>query len=155
VGNRKDTNCNVKEKEFVLKTKKVLIAEHDPGHAELIIEVLNMVDTKKEIILKKAGQEVIDYFQEADIDSSVRMKLQIDLIILDVNLPKVDGMDVLRYLKSGSMVRSIPIIIFSNTTDTKTISEVYENGANSFITKPTSFNEFKENIKTLKKYLLN
>ncbi len=138
-----------------MKSKKVLIAEHNPDHAELIIEELNMVDTKKEIILKKAGQEVIDYFQEADIDSSVRVELQIDLIILDVNLLKVDGIDVLRYLKSGQMIRSIPIIIFSNTPDAKTISEVYRNGANSFITKPTSFKEYKDNIKKLKKYLLN
>ncbi|MGR3303335.1 MAG: response regulator [Candidatus Scalindua sp.] len=138
-----------------MRKKKVLIAEHDPDHAELIIEELNMVDTKKEIILKKAGQEVIDYFQQSDIDINVKIEPQIDLIILDINLPKVDGMDVLRYLKSGPMIRSIPVIIFSNTTDTKIISEVYENGASSFITKPASFNEFRENIKTLKKYLLN
>ena len=135
-----------------MREKKILIAENDPDHAELIIDELNMVDTKKEIILKKAGQEVIDYFQKTDTDSSVRVELEIDLIILDLNLPKIHGMDVLKFLKNHPKYSSIPIIIFSTRPDSKTISEVYKNGANSFITKPTSFKEFKENINQLRKY---
>jgi DNA-binding response OmpR family regulator len=138
--------------EFVLREKKILIAEDDPDHAELIIDELYTGDIKKEIILMKNGQEVIDYFQEADIDSSVRVELEIDLIILDLNLPKVHGMDVLKFLKNHPTYSSIPIIIFSTSPDSKTISEVYKNGANSFITKPTSFNEFRENINQLRKY---
>jgi DNA-binding response OmpR family regulator len=135
-----------------LREKKILIAEDDQDHAELIIDELDAGDIKKEIILMKDGQEVIDYFQEADIDSSVRVDLEIDLIILDLNLPKVHGKDVLKFLKNHPKYRSIPIIIFSTRHDSRTISEVYKNGANSFITKPTSFNEFRENIKKLRKY---
>ncbi len=138
-----------------MEKKKILIAEDDPDHAELIIDELSTGDIRKEIILMKDGQEVIDYFQVTGTDSSVRMELQIDLIILDINLPKIQGMDVLKFLKNHPKYRSIPIIIFSTSPDSKTISEVYKNGANSFITKHTSFKEFKENIKELKKYLLN
>jgi DNA-binding response OmpR family regulator len=135
-----------------LKEKKILIIENDPAHAMLIIDELYTGDTKKGIILMKDGQEVIDYFQETDIDSSNGKKPQIDLIILGLNLPKVHGMDVLKFLKNHPTYSSIPIIIFSTSPDSKTISEVYKNGANSFITKPTSFNEFKENINQLRKY---
>ena len=138
-----------------MKEKKILIAENDPDHAELIVDELNMGDVKKEIILMGDGQEVIDYFQEADIGSSVRVELEIDLIILDLNLPKVHGKNVLKFLKNHPKYRSIPIIIFSTRPDSKTMSEVYKNGANSFITKPASFKEFKENIEKLRKYLLN
>ncbi len=135
-----------------MKEKKILIAENDPDHAELIVDELSMGDIKKEIILKEAGQEVIDYFQETDIDSSNGKEPQIDLIILDLNLPKIHGMDVLKFLKNHPKYSSIPIIIFSTRPDSKTISEVYKNGANSFITKPTSFKEFRENINQLRKY---
>jgi two-component system response regulator len=135
-----------------LKEKKILIIENDPDHAELIIDELYTGDTKKGIILMKDGQEVIDYFQETDIDSCNGKEPQIDLIILDLNLPKVHGMDVLKFLKNHPTYSSIPIIIFSTRPDSKTISEVYKNGANSFITKPTSFKEFKENINQLRKY---
>ncbi len=135
-----------------MKEKKILIIENDPDHAELIIDELYTGDTKKGIILMKDGQEVIDYFQETDIDSCNGKEPQIDLIILDLNLPKIHGMDVLKFLKNHPKYRSIPIIIFSTRHDSRTISEVYKNGANSFITKPTSFNEFRENIKKLRKY---
>lgn len=135
-----------------MKEKKILIIENDPAHAMLIIDELYTGDTKKGIILMKDGQEVIDYFQETDIDSSNGKKPQIDLIILGLNLPKVHGMDVLKFLKNHPTYSSIPIIIFSTRPDSKTISEVYKNGANSFITKPTSFKEFKENINQLRKY---
>ncbi len=138
-----------------MREKKILIAENDPDHAELIVDELNMGDVKKEIILMEDGQEVIDYFQEADIGSSVRVELEIDLIILDLNLPKVHGKNVLKFLKNHPKYRSIPIIIFSTKPDSKTMSEVYKNGANSFITKPASFKEFKENIEKLRKYLLD
>ncbi len=135
-----------------MKEKKILIAENDPDHAELIVDELNTGDIKKEIILMEDGQEVIDYFQKTDTDSSVRVELEIDLIILDLNLPKVHGKDVLKFLKNHPKYRSIPIIIFSTRHDSKTMSEVYKNGANSFITKPTSFKEFKDNINQLRKY---
>ena len=136
-----------------MKTKKVLIAERDPSHTELLIEELNVIDAKMEIILKKDGKELMDYFQQSDNDINVEIELQIDLIILDLNLPKIHCMEALICLKNDTMYRSIPVIIFSNTSDTKTISEVYENGANGFIRIPASFKEFKENIKKLK-YLL-
>ena len=136
-----------------MKEKKILIAEDDPDHAELIIDELNTGDIRKEIILKKNGQEVIDYFQKTDIDSSNGKEPQIDLIILDLNLPKIHGMDVLKFLKNDPKHKSIPIVVFSTSPDSKTISEAYKNGANSFIIKPSSFNEFKENIKLLKEYI--
>ncbi len=145
----------IKEKGFELKTKKILIAENDPDHIELLIEELNVVDAKTVIIIKKDGQELRDYFQQSDTGINVEIELSIDLVILGLNLPEINGIAVLRYLKNDTRYRSIPVIIFSNTSDTKTISEVHKNGANGFIKIPSSFHEFKENIKKLRKYLLN
>ncbi len=138
---------------LLLKEKKILIVEDDPDHAELIIDELKAEDIRKEIILKKNSQEVIDYFQETDIDSSGGKAPQIDLIILDLNLPKIHGMNILKFLKNDPKHKSIPIIVFSTSFDSKTISEVRKNGANDFIIKPSSFKEFKENMRKLRKYL--
>ncbi len=129
---------------------RILLIEDDPDHAELIIEEFNTGNIKTEIILKKDGQDAIDYLQELYIDDNVGMELQIDLIISDLNMPKVHGMDVLKFLKNDPRYKSIHVIIFSTSSDTKTISEVYENGADCFFKKSGSFEEFTNNIRLMK-----
>jgi DNA-binding response OmpR family regulator len=103
----------------------------------------------------KDGQEVIDYFQESVIKWDGEVQSIIKLIILELDLHKVCGMDVLKFLKNDSRYSSIPVIILSTNSDRETIKKAYENGAKGYITKPSSLNEFKENIKKLRKYLLN
>ncbi|MBT6225891.1 MAG: response regulator, partial [Candidatus Scalindua sp.] len=98
-----------------MKKKRVLIAENDPDHIELLVEELKVIDTKKETIIKKDGLEVMDYFKQPNTNTNVDEWLQIDLIILDLNLPEIHGMEVLRYLKNDTKYRLIPVIIFLNT----------------------------------------
>jgi two-component system, response regulator len=159
-----------------LGENKVLLIEDNPDHAELIIDILE-AEYKKEVILIKDGKEAIDYFQKAclpdgqayppelwqtsplkqnvtrkDFSGGDEIGPQIDLVILDLNLPKVHGMDVLKFIKRNSMFRSIPVIILSTSSDEKTIKEAYENGADGYITKPISYDDFVEKIKTLSNY---
>ncbi len=134
---------------MALKEEKILLVEDDPDHAELIIDVLeedNVKNIKTEVILKIDGQEAIDYFQ-------YEMQSQVSLVILDLNLPKVHGMDVLKFIKKNSKCCSIPVIILSTSSDHKTIDEVYENGANGYFVKPVSYATFVEEVKFLKKSL--
>ncbi len=135
---------------MALKEEKILLVEDDPDHAELITSVLKEDDTehvKTEIILKKDGQEAIDYFQHEAMP-------QVSLVILDLNLPKVDGMDVLKFAKNNSRYCSVPIIVFSTSSNQETIDEAYKNGANSYFIKPNSYEDFVVKIKILKKSLL-
>ncbi len=135
-----------------MKEKKILIVEDDPDHADLILDIFSTEDVKGEVVLMRDGQEVIDYLQETDIDSSNGKKPQIDLIILDLNLPKINGMDVLKSLKGNSKYSSIPVVILSTSSDQNTISEAYKNGANGYVTKPMSYDEFVDKIKMLRRY---
>ena len=146
-----------------MKEQKILVIEDDPDHAELILDVFESEGIKSDVFLMNDGQEVIDYFQEKDslakdvqsnieCDSGDNGHSQIGLIILDINLPKVSGMDILKHLKGNSRYRSIPIVILSTSSDQKTISEAYKNGANSFITKPMSYDEFVDKITLLRIY---
>ena len=131
-----------------MKEKKILLIEDDKDHADLITNVLkedDVKDIKMEVILKKDGQEAIDYFQ-------YEMQSQPSIVILDLNLPKSDGMDVLKYIKKNSKYCSIPVIIFSVSSDQKTIDEAYKNGANGYFVKPASYDDFVEEVKILRKY---
>ncbi len=129
-----------------------MLVEDDPDHAELIIDVLRTENVKKEIILLKDGLEALDYLQKIDIDGNDGIRSQIDLVILDLNLPRVSGMDVLKFLKKNSRYCSIPVVILSTSADHETIETAYKNGANSYITKPISYEGFVEKIKALSIY---
>ncbi len=139
-----------------MKEKKFLLIEYDQDHADLITEVLkedNETDIKTEVILKKDGQEAMDYFQNGtiDCDGDDAVQPQIALVILDLNLPKIDGMDILKFIKKNSQYSSIPVIILSTSPDQKTIDEAYKNGANGYFVKPSTYDDFVEKIKILKK----
>ncbi len=131
-----------------MKGKKILLIEDDKDHADFIANVLKEddgKDIKTEVVLKKDGQEAIDYFQ-------YEMQSQPSIVILDLNLPKIDGMDVLKYIKKNSKYCSIPVIILSASSDQKTIDEAYKNGANGYFVKPASYDGFVEAVNILKKY---
>ncbi len=130
-----------------MKEEKILLIEDDQDHAELIADVLkknNEENVKKEVILKKDGEEAIDYFQH-------EMQSQPSLILLDLNLPKTDGMDFLKFIKKNPKYCSIPVIVLSTSPDQKTIDEAYKNGVNGYFVKPTTYDDFVEKIKILKK----
>ncbi len=136
-----------------MNEKKILLVENDPDHAELIIDVLELGDVKKKVILMKDGKEVVDYFQKTDLDGvDNEIKTQISLVILDLNLPKVDGMNVLKFIKENSEYRSIHVIILSTSSDDRIIEEAYKNGADGFISKDASYKEFIKQIQTLQVY---
>ncbi len=145
-------NHNLKDGGIQTEKIKVLLVEDDPDHAEIIIDVFESENVEREIILLKDGMEAVNYFQRADSDEDSGIQSQIKLIILDLNLPKVHGMDVLKFLKQNSRYCSVPVVIFSTSSDDKTIETAYKNGANDYIVKPLLYEDFIEKIKTLSTY---
>ncbi|MGR3301901.1 MAG: response regulator [Candidatus Scalindua sp.] len=144
-----------------MKERKILIIEDDPDHADLMLDIFDTEDIESEVVLMQNGQEVIDYLQktyssdlavQSDINGGNGRHSHIDLIILDLNLPKISGMDVLKALKKNPRYCSIPVVILSTNSDENTILEAYKNGANGYVTKPMSYDEFVDKIKLLRKY---
>ncbi|MBS1257642.1 MAG: Response regulator rcp1 [Candidatus Scalindua arabica] len=144
-----------------MKEKKIILVEDDPDHADLILDIFKTEDVKSDVVLIRDGMEAIDYFQEADPSNQIAQSnvegnngkhLQIDLVILDLNLPKVDGMSILKFLKKNSRYCSIPVVILSTSSDQRTIDEAYKNGANGYVIKPLSYDEFVDKIKMLREY---
>ena len=132
-----------------LKKEKILLVEDDPDHAELIMEVLETENVQKEIILLQDGLEALNYFQKYEENGA---QIRVSLIILDLNLPKIHGMKVLKILKQNSRFSSIPVAILSTSSDDETIEEVYKNGADNYIAKPTLYEDFVEKVKALSLY---
>lgn len=136
-----------------METTRIVLVEDNEDHASLIIEELEIESDKEEIVVITEGQKAIDYFQ--NINGNGEIHSQVDLVLLDLNLPKVSGMEILRFLKNDSELCVIPVIILSTSYDPETINEAYEEGANGFITKPISYGDFAEKMKYVKKYWLD
>lgn len=138
--------------------KKILLVEDDPDHAEIITEIMldgqGNNNVEKEIILMKDGQEAIDYLEKAEANVDNEVSSQIELVLLDLNLPKVEGMEVLKYIKKSIKFRSVPVVILSTSSDKKTIAKAYDNGADSFIVKPISYDEFARKLMAMEEYWL-
>ncbi len=136
-----------------MEEKRIILVEDDPDHAELITDILEGEFTERDIVLVRDGQEAIEYFQEFSVKCNGQsINDIINLIILDLNLPKVSGMEVLKYLKKNSQYSQIPVAILSTSTNEKSISEAYENGAVKYLTKPVSYEEFITKLEGLKEY---
>ncbi|MFQ5964159.1 MAG: response regulator [Candidatus Scalinduaceae bacterium] len=137
-----------------MKEAKIILVEDDPDHAELIIDILETEDIDSEVVLIKDGQQALNYLQNTDIDEEHGLKSQVGLIVLDLNLPKVNGMEVLKFIKKNSAYCSTPVVILSTSSDETTIADAYKNGANDYITKPISYDEFVEKVKLLREQWL-
>ena len=133
--------------------KRIILVEDDPDHEDLITDILEGECHESDIVLVRDGQDAIDYFQEFSVKSDGQViKDIIKMVILDLNLPKVSGMDVLKYLKKNSEYSQVPVAILSTTANEESISEAYENGAVKFLTKPVSYEEFITELGGLKEY---
>ncbi len=134
-----------------IEEKTIILIEDDSDHADLIIDAFQDQGIEGDIILVRDGQDAIDYFKELELKRRGGGD-EISLILIDLNLPKICGMDVIRFLKNKSRYRHVPVVVLSTSTDKTTIDEAYENGVDRFVTKPASYAEFIEKIESLKEY---
>ncbi len=134
---------------------RILLVEDDPDHAMLTMRSLRKAGFAQEVVWVKDGRAALDYLcrraEYAEPDASPRP----DLILLDLNLPKVDGLAVLRELKRTECLRSIPVVILTTSQRQEEVCRAYSEGANSFITKPVQFVDFAEKIRVLGDYWLS
>jgi len=145
-----------------LKESKILLIEDDPDHADLIINALKdeeIDNDDQEVILIKDGKAAIDYFQENDLSeksdlagvySNDEEPVQIELILLDINLPKINGIDVLKCIRMNPKYYSTPVTILSTNSNNDAIEEAYRQGADSFIKKLGSYEKLVEDLKILR-----
>ena len=121
--------------------KKILFVEDNRDNALLISEELELGELGGEVVIMKDGQEAMDYFNKADeVRCSIIMS-QVGLVLLDLDLPKIDGWRVLKFLKKSPKYRSIPVIILTTSSDRKAIDQAFRSGANGFQSKDIFFED--------------
>ena len=138
----------------MLRTQEVtiLLVEDDLGHARLIEKNLRRSNIKNNIVTVSDGQQALEYiFGEGEFEESERPFPL--LVLLDLNLPVVDGYEVLRRLKADKSTRRIPVIVLTTTDDSREIKRCYELGCNVYMTKPVDYEQFSEAIKQLGLFL--
>ena len=126
----------------------ILIAEDDDGHAELIKEGLEESGVCNKIIRFTNGEEVWQFLSRTG-DKKVRDKNKNYLLLLDISMPIMDGVEVLKRLKSDVSLKEIPVIMLTTTDDPREVEACYKIGCNMYITKPVDFVKFTETLKRL------
>jgi CheY-like chemotaxis protein len=120
----------------------ILLVEDDPAHAEIVRRNLENARVANQLSWVADGQEALDYLQRAgkyqDPDSSPAP----GLILLDLRLPKIDGMEVLNTIKSDPKLSLIPVVVMTTSTAESDVARAYENRANSYVVKPLDLGKF-------------
>lgn len=132
----------------------ILLVEDDPRDTELTIRALNKHNIANKLIALEDGAEALDFIfcrgKYADRVITNRPKV----ILLDLNLPKVNGFEVLKTIKSDKRTKMIPIVIVTSANQDQDMNTAYEYGANSYVVKPVDFNKFMEAMGHLVLYWL-
>lgn len=124
------------------------MAEDDPKDVELALIALEDYNLANEVVVAKNGEEALDYlFYRGKF--SERPKEQPVVILLDLKMPKVDGLEVLRQVKTHPELRMIPIVVLTSSHEDQDIVKSYELGANAYVVKPVAFDRFLEVVKRL------
>jgi len=130
----------------------ILLVEDNQDHAELTLKALENGNLTHRIFWVKDGEEALDYLQRRGRWGAEAAAPRPGLILLDVNMPKVNGHEVLRHVKADERLRSIPVVMLTTSDRDEEVAASYRAGVNSFVTKPVKFSDFVERIKTVKLY---
>jgi CheY-like chemotaxis protein len=126
----------------------IIMVEDDEGHARLIERNIRRSGVNNQIIPFSNGTEAVDYLFGAD-GSGLKHKGKALLILLDLNLPDMTGIDILRRVKGNNYLKSAPVVILTTTDDSHEIKRCYELGCNVYITKPVNYDSFANAIRQL------
>jgi CheY-like chemotaxis protein len=131
----------------------VLLVEDDLGHARLIEKNLRRANVTNRIDHVTDGQQAVDYlFCEGEYADKPRSTSI--LVLLDLNMPVLDGYQVLERMKADKRTKRIPVIILTTTDDAREVARCYELGCNVYITKPVDYDQFAEAMRKLGLFLL-
>ena len=137
-----------------MKHKTILVVEDNPDHLELTVLTLQEHGVKAKIEIARDGAQALDYLFGRGIHEGRDTQKQPSFILLDMKLPKLSGLDVLRSVRENPLTALVPVVMLTSSSEHSDILACYQSGANSFIRKPVDFGEFTEKIDCLQAYWL-
>lgn len=135
-------------------TLEILLVEDSPYDAELAIRALSSRQLAKNLVHVSDGQEALDFLLGSGAYDGRDVRHKPKVILLDLKLPKVDGIEVLRRIRSEEGLRLIPVVMLTSSPEQRDLKAAYELGVNSYVVKPVEFENFLEVISNLGLYWL-
>ena len=130
------------------KIGRILMVEDDPKDVELTLTALEEYNLANEVIVTRDGEQALDYLYSRG-EYKARASGNPAVMLLDLKLPKVDGLEVLKQIKSDGELRMIPVVVLTSSKEEKDMVASYKLGVNAYVVKPVDFHEFVNAIKEL------
>ena len=137
-----------------MKPKIILLVEDNPSDVGLTQRALEKSHIVNELVVAEDGQKALNYLLDSDPLTGQRMNELPALVLLDLKLPKLDGLQVLRQIRTDERTSRLPVVILTTSSEEDDIAQSYDLGANSYIRKPVDFKQFVEAVQHLGLYWL-
>ena len=131
------------------KRNIIFLVEDNPDDELLTKRALKTNNLVNEIVVARDGQEALDYLSGEKAYGDGSLSERVAFVLLDLKLPKINGLDVLKWIRSNPDTKLLPVIILTSSKEESDIAESYRSGANSYIQKPVDFSKFQEAVKLL------
>jgi two-component system response regulator len=139
---------------MIMKPKTILLVEDNPSDIELTRRAFQKSRIANELVVVEDGKQALDYLLGSDPLTGQKMNELPALILLDLKLPKVDGLQVLRQIRADDRTSRLSVVILTTSSEEDDIAQSYDLGANSYIRKPVDFKQFVESVQHLGLYWL-
>ena len=137
-----------------MKNKVILLVEDNPGDIKLTKRALEQNQITNELIVAEDGGDALDYLFGTGQYAGRDIRIIPAVVLLDLKLPRIDGLDVLKKIRANDLTSLLPVVILTSSDQEEDIITSYKLGANSYIRKPVDFNQFAEAVRTLGLYWL-
>ena len=137
-----------------MSSKIILLVEDNPDDVELTLRALKKNNIANEVVVARDGEEALEYLTATGKYAGRAVAVLPQVVLLDLKLPKVGGLEVLRAMRADPRTRLLPVVILTSSTEEPDIITSYQLGANSYIRKPVDFNQFLEAVRQLGLYWL-
>ena len=137
-----------------MKDKIILLVEDNPDDRDLTLRALRKNNIANEVVVAEDGVEALDYLFATGAHAGRDMMIMPQVILLDLKLPRLDGVEVLKQIRGTPHTRRLPVVILTTSAEQTDIIASYDNGASSYIRKPVDFGEFQEAVRQLGVYWL-
>jgi len=138
----------------VNRNRIILLVEDNPNDVELTLRAFEKSNVTKEIVVARDGEQAIQYLFSTGPHAGREPRGMPEVVLLDMKLPKIDGLGVLQRMRADERTRRLPVVILTSSKEEKDVMSSYDLGANSFVRKPVDFGEFVDAAKHLGIYWL-
>jgi two-component system, chemotaxis family, response regulator Rcp1 len=136
-------------------TFAILLVEDNPADIQITRRALRDCKLPVDLIVVRDGQEAIDYLMHQGRHATDPNWRQPDLVLLDLNLPRVTGREVLQCIRTHPLLKLVPVVVLSTSNRQEDVQALYASGANTYLVKPQDFNRFVEVLHTIQRYWLD